>query len=84
MKNIYKLALFIPLLVTSCSTDTSESSVSSEETTNYDSSWVEELSIEDNPNTVKLAKNYYQLLVYSFADSNGDGNPRLEINTSLE
>lgn len=70
MKTIYKLALFIPLLVTSCNND---SSSNSEQSTNYDSSWIEEISIEDNPNTVKKAKNYYQLLVYSFADSNGDG-----------
>ena len=71
MKTIYKLALFIPLLATSCSVNNSSSNNESSE--NYDSSWIEEISIEDNPNTVKKAKNYYQLLVYSFADSNGDG-----------
>ena len=61
MKNIYKLALFFPLLVTSCSTN-NDSTSNSEQSTNYDSSWIEEISEEENPNTVKLSKNYYQIL----------------------
>ena len=71
MKSIYKLALFIPLLATSCSVNNSSSN--SETSTDIDASTIQEISADDNPSSTKLAKNYYQLLVYSFADGNGDG-----------
>lgn len=66
------LFLVLPLLLTGCVTskDDSSGSSSSGDTSSSDTS----SSSEDiNHNSNKLAKNYYQLLVYSFADSNGDG-----------
>lgn len=68
MKSILKLSLFLPLLLTGCGTKDESSNSSIEESS-------DELSNESviNPSTNTKAMNIYQLLVYSFADSNGDG-----------
>ncbi|MBE6142206.1 MAG: hypothetical protein E7175_05160 [Erysipelotrichaceae bacterium] len=65
-----KLFLLLPLLLTGCSTKIDASSSISEE--EKDES-IEESLVPVETNTNPLAKNYYQLLVYSFNDSNGDG-----------
>ena len=76
MKILRKLSLLIPLVVVSCANN-SNSNQSSNSSSNSDSGLG---SISSNtsatpvtPTTNPQSKNYYQLLVYSFADSNGDG-----------
>ena len=71
--NIYKkLLLLLPIIVLSSSgcKSINTSSGSSNETENDSGSTV---TPSQDANANKKSKNYYQLLVYSFADSNGDG-----------
>ncbi|MCR4880322.1 MAG: hypothetical protein K5906_05165 [Bacilli bacterium] len=71
MKPYNMLILTLPLLLAGCSSNNSSSSIEASNEVSEESE--EDSIISESVVTNPLTKNYYQLLVYAFSDSNNDG-----------